>query len=212
MALLSYVPRILPSPSTANSQTTGRVVVALHGTGSSPFVFRRLAHALEKHGIGLIAPGYGHRATAGIDASSQEIAAFLDSLAAQQVDVVGHSYGALIGLRAVQLSEIAARCGTIVGLGASWRGTHGIARLFPPGLVRAVVGDAFVELEHFREEPVAPSGTEIVSIVSDADRIVPAWSSRWGDVIEVSGVSHAALALRTNEILAALGVCPSGTG
>ncbi|OIR41401.1 hypothetical protein BJP06_10015 [Corynebacterium sp. NML120713] len=157
----------------------------------------------------MIAPGYGHRATAGIDASSQEIAAFLDSLAAQQVDVVGHSYGALIGLRAVQLSEIAARCGTIVGLGASWRGTHGIARLFPPRLVRVVAGDAFVELEHFREEPVAPSGTEIVSIVSDADRIVPAWSSRWGDVIEVPGVSHAALPLRTNEILAALRVVPS---
>nr|WP_305083145.1 alpha/beta fold hydrolase [Corynebacterium pseudogenitalium] len=206
MALLSYVPRILPSPSTVNSQTTGRIVVALHGTGSSPFVFRRLSRALDTHGIGLIAPAYGRRATAGIDASSHEVAAFLDSLAAQQIDVVGHSYGALIGLRAVQLSSIAARCGTIVGLGASWRGTNGIARLFPPRLVRAVAGDAFVELEHFREEPVAPSNTGIVSIVSDADRIVPAWSSRWGDVIEVSGVSHAALPRRVDEIMAALGV------
>lgn len=204
MALLSYVPRILPSPSTANSQATGRIVVALHGTGSSPFVFRRLAYELEQHGVGLIAPGYGLRATAGIDASSKEVATFLDSLAAQHVDVVGHSYGALIGLRAVQLSSIAARCGTIVGLGASWRGTNGIARLFPSRLVRAVAGDAFVELEHFREEPAAPAGTDIVSIVSDTDRIVPAWSSRWGEVIEVSGVAHAALPLRTNEILAAL--------
>ncbi|PAJ70064.1 MULTISPECIES: esterase/lipase family protein [Corynebacterium] len=204
MALLSHMPRILPLLSTANSQATGRIVVALHGTGSSPFVFRRLAHELEEHGVGLIAPGYGLRATAGIDASSKEVAAFLESLTAQQVDIVGHSYGALIGLRAVRLSSIAARCSTIVGLGASWRGTNGIARRFPPRLVRAVAGDSFVELEHFREEPTAPPGTDIVSIVSDTDRIVPAWSSRWGDVIEVSGVSHAALPLRTNEILEAL--------
>jgi hypothetical protein len=43
-------------------------------------------------------------------------------------------------------------------------------------------------------------------VVSDADRVVPGWSSRLGRVIEVHGVRHNALPRRVPEILTGLGL------
>ncbi|WP_288832514.1 triacylglycerol lipase [uncultured Corynebacterium sp.] len=209
MALLSHLPRLLPDPSTATSQSAGRVVVAVHGTLSEPAAFRALGRTLGERGVDMLAPFHGARGTALLDASAAAIAGDIRSLpaAVSRVDVVGHSSGALVALRALADPEVRGRVGTLVGLGAPWRGTDHRAWYRPDWLVRRVLGESFVELEDVAGEPV-PEGVEVVSIVSAADRIVPARSSRLGRVIGLDGVAHARLPRRTDAILAALDIGP----
>ncbi len=213
MALLSRIPRILPDPSTATSQSRGRVVVALHGTLSEPSTFRPLARALSARGVDTLAPFYAGRGTALVDASAPAISRTIASLpgAVDRVDVVGHSLGALVALRALvgddPVSAVARqRVHTLVGVGAAWRGTDHSARCRPDWFVRRVFGDSFVDLAGYPHEPVEPEGVDVVSVVSDADTEVPAWSSTFGRVIGLHGVSHSRLPRRTDAVLAALGL------
>ncbi|WP_165002162.1 esterase/lipase family protein [Corynebacterium qintianiae] len=207
MALFSHLPRVLPDPSTATSQSRGRVVVAVHGTLSEPFAFRPLAAALSERGVDMSAPSHGKRGTALIDASSNAIADTITSLpaAVTRVDVVGHSSGALIALRALSNPAVAERVHTLVGLGAAWRGTAHRAWYRPDWLVRLFLGESFAELENVGE-PVSPAGVEVVSVVSDADTVVPGWSSSLGRVVHVAGVPHRKLPGCTGEVLRVLGL------
>ncbi|WP_291313843.1 lipase family alpha/beta hydrolase [Corynebacterium sp. UBA2622] len=211
MALLSHIPRVLPDPSTVNSQSSGRVVVALHGTLGEPSTFRLLGRELASRGVDMLAPSYARRGTALIDASAPAITRLIASLPASvtRVDVVGHSLGALVALRALSGPDAAAaraRVHTLVGLGAAWRGTGESPWYRPAWLVSRVLGESYVELENYPHEPVVPEGIDVVSVVSDADTEVPAWSSRLGGVITLSGVSHSGLARRTDAVLAPLGL------
>ncbi|MDN8576970.1 esterase/lipase family protein [Corynebacterium sanguinis] len=97
MALFSHIPRVLPDPSTATSQSSGRVVVAVHGTLSEPFVFRPLSEALGERGVDMIAPTHGARGTGAIDNSAEDVARTVLELpdTVTRVDIVGHSRGAL---------------------------------------------------------------------------------------------------------------------
>lgn len=216
MALLSYVPRLLSDPSTANSYPARHMVVALHGTASEPAAFTQLSRTLRSRGVALRAPFYGKRGTAGVQECAEEVASLIDGLCSPnhtthpigRIDIVGHSYGALVGLKALELvrPETAEKVHHLVGAGGAWRGTGRKAWLRPDWLVRGVLGDSFVELQRYREAPLAPPHIRVVSIVTDNDRAVPAWSSRWGEVIEVSGASHSALPKLTSEIVNALGL------
>lgn len=102
----------------------------------------------------------------------------VDRLAAQfsqlpHFDIIGHSLGGFMGLQLATRPEFSKKIGTIVGLGANWRGMN--TRCSP------------------RIDAPSPPGVRIVSIVSRSDRVVPAWSSRLGEVIEVDNVSHSGL-------------------
>ncbi|WP_070840659.1 triacylglycerol lipase [Corynebacterium sp. HMSC070H05] len=203
MALASYIPRFLPDPSTASSQP--HVVVALHGTLGEPFAFRKLARELERRGVGLLAPAFGRRGTLLLDDCAAEITHTITSLpeTARRVDIVGHSYGGLVGLRALAVPEVRKRVHTLVGLGACWRGTD--SGWWPRWLVRRVIGESFVGLEEHDTQPVVPPNVEVVSIVSDADRVVPASSSSLGRVVHLHGVAHNRLPAQTGPIMRALG-------
>lgn len=207
MALLSYLPRLLPDPSTATSQSRGRVVVAVHGTLSEPAAFRDLAEALSQRGVDTLAVPHGNRGSASLDASAADVARAVASLpdSVETVDLVGHSSGGLVALRAAHDPAVSRRLGRIVGLGAAWRGTDDRAWYRPDWLVRLVAGEAFVELEDVGE-PEVPAGIDVTSIVSDADTVVPEYSARLGEVVEVSGVSHAQMLGCTEEVLRALGL------
>ena len=207
MALFSHIPRILPDPSTATSQSSGRVVVAVHGTLSEPFVFRPLTEALAERGVDLIAPTHGDRGTAAIDSSAEDVARTILELpdTVTRVDIVGHSSGGLIALRSLDDERVRQRVSTLVGLGAAWRGTDHRAWYRPDWLVGHILGQSFTELEDVGE-PVVPRGVDIVSLVSDADSVVPASSARLGRVVEISGVPHTQLPGCTTEVLRALGL------
>ncbi|AWB83846.1 alpha/beta hydrolase [Corynebacterium liangguodongii] len=171
-------------------------------------VFAPLGEALGSRGVDMAAVAHGARGSARIDASAAELACAIAALPDEvdRVDIVGHSSGALVALRALAVPGVRERVGTLVGLGGAWRGTdhHGFLR--PEWLVRLVFGESFVDLEHVAGEPALPEGVEVVSIVSDADSVVPEWSSTLGRVVTVSGVPHALLPGCTDEVLDALGL------
>lgn len=208
MALLSHLPRLFPDPSTVTSQSAGRAVVAVHGTLGEPYVFRLLGGALAQHGVDMAAPMHGRRGTDPLAASAADVAATIAALppTVSRVDVVGHSSGALVALKALGDEQVRKRVHTLVGLGGAWRGTNDRAWYRPDWLIRRVFGESYVELEDVGE-PEVPEGIEVVSIVSEADSVVPDESAgALGRVVVVSSVPHSALPGCTEEVLRAVGL------
>lgn len=202
-------PRLLPLPAPHPPAGAARVVVLLHGTGSEPGVFRHVARALRRRGVSVVAMAYGRRATVALDEALAELEERLLALLADasrapgpgsraeapRLEFVGHSLGGLMALRLANRPALRGRVDRIVGLGAAWRGTP------DPGerrfgrvrdkLTRMVLGASFVDVRTPEPFPAEiPPGVEVVSVVSDADDVVPASSARLGEVVEVSGVSH----------------------
>ncbi|WP_179129631.1 esterase/lipase family protein [Corynebacterium pacaense] len=205
MSWISWIPPLLENPKPQTLAGEPRIVVMLHGTGSEPGVFRHLAHALNGYGVPALALTYGRRATRDLDECLRELEQRLLPLmeGGRRIDIVGHSLGGLMALRLARVLPPGSIT-TIVGLGAAWRGTpwtrHRLLR-------RHILGESFVQVQTRTPFPDdIPPDVEIVSIVSDADSVVPAWSSRLGRVIEVHGVRHNALPRRIPEILRALGL------
>ncbi|MCZ9309068.1 esterase/lipase family protein [Corynebacterium uberis] len=147
------------------------VVVALHGSASLPLSMWRIAASLRRCGCTVHTPAYGFLGFGRHQPILDRLAAKLSHL--PRFDIVGHSLGGLIGLQLAARPEFAGKIGTIVGLGANWRGMD---TWYSPRI----------------DAPAAP-GVRIVSIVSDGDRVVPQWSSRLGEVVEVAKVSHSGL-------------------
>ncbi len=165
----------------------------LHGLLGSPGNFERTAHALLDADVPLLAPTYGRRGTIGLADSTAEVLSCVTAAVAHsptgRVDIVGHSLGGLLGLRCAHALPGAVR--TLVGLGAVFRGLPpGPNRLLRWG-VGVVAGDGARELmvaEPF--EATVPQDTRVVSLYSGVDRVVPAGSSRLGEVVELPGVRH----------------------
>ena len=92
--VLAYLPRrpLAPSP-----QVTYRpVVVLLHGTNSTPRVFRRLSLALARRGIAFVAPSYGKHGSAPVTECVDEL---VETVAGyKEIDIVGHSFGGLVAV------------------------------------------------------------------------------------------------------------------
>lgn len=201
-SLLGLVPRLLPRPRPY--PRGNRVVVMLHGTGSEPGVFRKLAQALREHDIHPLALSYGRRGTDDLDRSVEELEQKLLDIDAPTFDIVGHSLGGLLALRLAHRPALRGRIGTIVGLGAAWRGVpdRGNHRL-----TKKLLGESFVQVKTAEPfEATVPEGVTVVSVVSDADKVVPSWSSRLGHVIELSGVSHSRLVHEVQSVLTSLRV------
>lgn len=190
---LLWLPRRGTLPKPIESEDVP--VVVLHGTLGSPGNFERLAHALAERGRRVIGFEYGDRGTADLDVSAREVTQFLAQF--ELVDVIGHSLGGLMALRA---AHTLGNVRTLIGLGASWRG---VPPTRFPQLLEWIAGPAFRQLQQ-RFEARVPEGTTVVSIVSDSDTVVPAWSSTLGKVITVSGVHHAHIPNQVETIIAQL--------
>lgn len=185
----------------------GTPVVLLHGLMGSPGNFERTVHRFLDARVPVAAPEYGRRGTVGLDDSLAEVTRSIDEILALsptgRIDVVGHSLGALMGLRLAHARPGKVR--TLVGVGAVFRG---LPRARNPLLgwgIRVLMGVGARELmvpEPF--DAVVPEGTRVVSIHSDADWVVPADSSRLGETVEIHGVRHEHLPGRAEEIWDAL--------
>lgn len=190
---LLWLPRRgqLPSPIPSAEPP----VIVLHGTLGSPGNFEKLARALRARGRRVIGLEYGQRGTGDLAASEREVIEFISQF--PLVDVIGHSLGGLMGLRAAhELGNVR----VLLGLGAAWRG---VPRSRRGRLFGLVAGPAYHQLQ--QEFPAhIPAGVSVVSVVSTADVIVPLESSALGHVIEVPGVSHARLPDQTEVIVTAL--------
>lgn len=182
-------------------------MVLLHGLLGSPGNFERTAHALLDADVPVVAPAYGRRGTIGLDDSTAEVlssvAEVVERSPTGRVDIVGHSLGGLLGLRCAHALPGAVR--TLVGLGAVFRGLSpapnrvlrwGAGALLGVGARELLVSEPF--------EATVPGGTRVVSLYSGVDRVVPAESSRLGEVVELSDVRHEHLPGQAEAILRAL--------
>ncbi|WPF65791.1 MULTISPECIES: alpha/beta fold hydrolase [unclassified Corynebacterium] len=197
MRLLDLVPPhgVAPYlPGLGTSAATGqRPVLVLHGAAGSPGNFeellRLLAHRADRT---VAAPAYGQRGTARLEHSLAEVEACARRLVAASpeglIDVVGHSLGGLLGLLLAQRLPVA----RLIGLGACFRGCP--PRF--PRLMGRLVGPVYPQIMRPLDIP-PPTGTQIVSIVSPLDTIVPpeyadlsAYSGARVEMVTAPGVLH----------------------
>lgn len=183
----------LPGP--AVSRATGvRPLLVLHGSVGSPGNFGPLLSSLADVAQRTVcAPPYGGRGTAPLGAAQNELLPVARRLAAGSpdgsIDVVGHSLGGLHGLL---LAGAGVPVRRLVGLGACFRGlpahladpwlrrvpARGIVRFFSAGAAE-VMTDRPGEVPGLKGPlgAVFDGGLSVVSVVSDADRVVPEASS-----------------------------------
>ncbi|MFC6318076.1 alpha/beta hydrolase [Corynebacterium gerontici] len=185
-------------------------VLFLHGTLGSPGNFAHPARALANRGRPFFAPKYGEHGTNSLEDSTRELSAYMRSLqglGVQQLDIVGHSAGGLLGLRLAHMHPTLVR--GLVGLGAAFKGVprslplNKVSRPLLSPVVRFVAGQVFVDITEALPASV-PEGLELISVYSTADLIVPAASSQLGHTIELKGVRHEELPRQTLPILEAL--------
>lgn len=179
-------------------------VIVLHGLLGSPGNFAPTIAGLGD--VPVLAPAYGRHGTALIDDCLHELRPVFDAATLSSrrgvVDVIAHSYGALLALRLAHEFDVR----TLVGVGPAWRG---VAFSRSEGLRRAVgrvAGPGAVQL--LRRTPFEvsePAGTRVVSLVSSGDRVVPRASSALGEVIELPDpVRHEHLPAQAEAIVSAL--------
>lgn len=210
MSLLRWVPHrgTLP-PLPPLDQTEGTPVLLLHGLMGSPGNFERTARALLELGAPVVAPLYGQRGTVRLERSFAELLGFTgDILAgAERIDIVGHSLGGHLGLRLAH--EFPGRVRTLVGVGAAFRGLplppnpvvrHGVSLVMGRG-----AGDLLTRVPF---EAIVPEGTRVVSLISEVDRVVPAYSSEIGLVRRLPATRHEHLPGMAEDIIDALGWRP----
>lgn len=177
----------------------GTPVVLVHGLMGSPGNFERTARALVARRIPVVAPAYGRRGTVSLDDSLTEL---IDALPpAAPLDIVGHSLGALLGLRIAH--RFPGKVRTLVGLGATFRGLPTPPNQLFSLSARAFLGRGATELMR-PIEATEPAGTRVVSIISDRDHYVPRSSSELGEIINVHGIRHEYLPGLADETIQAL--------
>lgn len=217
MSWLSRIPTHLPLPDPVPWDQARRIVVVLHGTASSPGIFRRLAHEMRPHDVRVEGVPYAAAGTGDLHEGVEEVARKVNEIIAKangrRVDVVGHSLGGLMALRLLHhRPHIRQRITTLIGLGACWRGVPTMRARWAEFLVRLIGGKAFSQIKQpLPFDTQLPEGVEVVSVVSDADTVVPADSAELGTVVPVSGVSHRKLPEETQLIQELLDLPPKST-
>ena len=203
MALLRWVPHRGTLPPLPALEPDGPTpVVLLHGLMGSPGNFEATAQALLDVGAPVVAPLYGQRGTVAVESSFHELIDATSSLPSP-VDIVGHSLGGYLGLRLAQ--EHPGRVRTLVGVGACFRGLPLPPRRLVRHAIPLVMGRGAGDLMTADPFPAeVPAGTRVVSLVSDADVIVPAASASLGEVRPLHGVRHEHLPAQATAILDAL--------
>ncbi|MGO1948133.1 MAG: lipase family alpha/beta hydrolase [Mycobacteriaceae bacterium] len=179
------------APATAAEDASP--IVLVHGSAGSRNNFEESVPVIRESGRPVLSVSYGHRGTADIRWSLEEVAAQLGVLSDRfgTLDLVGHSQGGLLSLAASGiLNEDAGRdrIGHVVGLAADFRGVarprflppenpwlRRVDRAFSPSFADQLVGS-----EALRE--VLPhtgrSSVPVTQIMLRGDRIVPADRAR----------------------------------
>jgi magnesium chelatase accessory protein len=127
---------------------TGPDVLLLHGAGASAHSFHRLMPHLP--GFRLIAvdlPGQGFTRAGGmnrlgLDAMADDLVALVRDQGWRPVAIIGHSAGAAIALRMVELMPMGPRA--VIGINAALGPFHGFAGWLFPKLARAMSASPFV--------------------------------------------------------------------
>ncbi|AFM08040.3 alpha/beta fold hydrolase [Corynebacterium pseudotuberculosis] len=203
MALLRWVPtrgRLPASPRFTEDSPIP--VLFVHGTLGSPGNFERPAQRLVEQGRPFFAPAYGKHGTASLDSSLQELLVYVDALISRgvrQVDIVGHSAGGLLALRIAHARPGFVR--KLVGLGAAFHGVPKNLRFKP--VVKWIGGQALLQLTQ-KIPAELPKDVELISVFSTSDFVVPAQSSKLGELVEIHGVRHEDLPRQADIILDAL--------
>lgn len=210
MSWLTWVPTRGELPELPPLGVSGATpVMFLHGVLASPGNFEGAVRELTTRGVPVIAPAYGNRGTGDLLASFRELSALLrDEVlpVTHHLDIVGHSAGGRLGLQLAH--HFPGRVRTLVGIGAAYRGVPlGVGRIavIRHRIIGRIGGPAYRQL--MVPAPLAaslPVGTRVVSLVSDADGIVPRTSAELGEVRRLHGVRHEHLPQQTEAILAAL--------
>ncbi len=184
----------------ADIDAAGTPVVLIHGIVDNRAAFAVLRRSLRRRGFGRITTVNYSPLTSDVRRAGEQLRRHVERVCDQtgydQVVVVGHSLGGLIGRYYVQLLGGDERVQTLVTLGSPHAGTQ-TARLLPLNVTRQLRPDSDVITEL-----AAPSRcrTRFVAVYSDRDEIViPNRSARLEhpdlDVtrIAVHGVGHLAL-------------------
>lgn len=183
------IEKIVPRRGRIQSRPGDNPVVLLHGTLGSPGNFQRLEPLINRPVVGI---EYGRRGTASLEQCLADLRREFAALG--PCDIVGHSLGGMMAFHMANEFPV----GTVVGLGACYRGVprhRSIVRL---------LGKSFVDIANTRFIPRVPQ-CRIVSIVSDADAVVPEYSAAIGEVIRIHGVPHSRLTEAVGPVLHALG-------
>lgn len=183
----------------------------LHGLMGSPGNFEATVRLLIEQEVPLVAPLYGLRATVSLSHSFDELVGIfshhLKRSPSGQVDIIGHSLGGLMGLQLAHHFPGGVR--TLVGVGATFRGLPPLKNIAIRHGIHMFMGRGAIEL--MVKTPLSaeiPAGTRVVSIISDADRIVPRSSSELGEIIQVKGIRHEYLPSLARDITQALDWTP----
>lgn len=206
MSWLTRIPTHLPLPDPVPWEKAQRIVVVLHGTASSPGIFRRLAQDMRHDQVRVEGVPYAAAGTGDLRRGVEEVAEKVNEIIAKaqgrRVDVVGHSLGGLMALRLLHYRpHIRQRIHTLIGLGACWRGVPTMRARWAEWLVRIIGGKAFSQIKQpLPFSPQLPEGVKVLSVVSDSDTVVPADSAALGTVVPISGVSHRKLPEETRLI------------
>ncbi|MBN9645057.1 lipase family alpha/beta hydrolase [Corynebacterium mendelii] len=207
VTLARLIPRRGTLPEPVARRPNDIPVVLLHGTVSSPGNFLPIARRLNNDGRRSIGIEYGHRGTDPLEVCLLDIVTQLDKLLEprQRIDVVGHSLGGLMALRLAHLPQFTGRIRTIVGLGGCFKGQPVTMNPLLRTAVNVLVGPSLTQLMCESElSATIPAGVRLISIVSDADTIVPRSRSLVGELRTVHGVSHAWLTTLADEVSQAL--------
>jgi triacylglycerol lipase len=161
-------------------------VVLVHGTfGDSKTLLDRLSWRLHTAGYCVFALDYGNRATGPIEASAQELKAFvtkvLKATGAAKVSMVGHSQGGMMPRYYIKFLGGAPKVDDLVGLSPSNHGTSNPLLLTPglgylcPSCLEQQTGSAFLAKLNAGDE--TPGSVSYTNIVTRFDEVVLPYTS-----------------------------------
>jgi pimeloyl-ACP methyl ester carboxylesterase len=173
MSLLVSAARPVGHLSLPGARARGpRPVIVLHGYAMNRANFVLLGSRLAKAGIGPIL-GFEYWTFGRVAAAARQLGWFVDQVreatGAEQVDVIGHSMGGVVGMYYVTLAGGDGAVANLVALGSPLNGTDVSAPLGHPGR-ELVMGSKL--MTRLLSAPPATK-TKVLTIWSKADNLVP---------------------------------------
>lgn len=172
-----------------------RPVIVLHGYAMNRANFVLLGSRLAKAGIGPVF-GFEYWTFGRVAAAARQLGWFVDQVreatGAEDVDVIGHSMGGVVGMYYVTLAGGDGAVNNLVALGSPLGGTDVSAPLGHPGR-ELVIGSKL--MTRLGGAPF-PTKTKVTTIWSKADALVPGAAQRplpGADTIVYDDLGHVAL-------------------
>jgi triacylglycerol esterase/lipase EstA (alpha/beta hydrolase family) len=154
-----------------------RPVIVLHGYAMNRANFVVLGRRLAKAGLGPVF-GFEYWTFGRVAAAARQLGWFVDQVreatGADQVDVIGHSMGGVVGLYYVTLAGGDGAVANLVTLGSPLQGTDVSAPVGHAGRELVVGSKLMARLA----SATLPAKTKILTIWSKADNLVPGGSQK----------------------------------